>query len=147
MIQPRCSIALLAAVLAFTMISGGAASAQRNDDKKASLTLRAQPPVGFPPLKVRVTVDIRGGPDDAPDLYCPRVEWDWGDDLTSTRSADCPPYEAGKSTIERRYSAEHTYNDQGNFAVRFRLKQGSRVVANASTNVQVRDGFRDDTGF
>lgn len=146
MIQLRCSFALLAAVLAFTMLSGGAANAQRNDDKKASLSLRVQPPVGFPPLRVRVSAELRGGPDDAQDLYCPSVEWDWGNGLTSSRVSDCPVYEAGKSTIERRYSAEHTFNEHGSYSVRLRLKQGSRVVASASTNVQVRDGFREDIG-
>ena len=135
---------MLATVLALTMLSSGAANAQRNDEKKVSVSLRAQPPVGFPPLKVRVTVEIKGGAEDSSDLYCPRVEWDWGDDLTSQRSEDCDPYVAGKSTIQRRYSAEHTYNEQGTFSVRFRLKQGSKVVASASTNVQVRDGLRDD---
>jgi hypothetical protein len=146
MIQPRRTFVMLAAVLSFTMLSGGATNAQRNDDKKASLSLRAQPPVGFPPLKVRVTVEIKGGPDNAADLYCPDQEWDWGDGNSTKRSSDCPVYEAGKVTIERRYTAEHTFNDWGSFAVRFRLKQGSRVVANASTTVQVRDGLRDDFG-
>jgi hypothetical protein len=92
---------------------------------------------------VRFNVDVRGGPDDAEELYCASVEWDWGDDQKSQFSEDCEPYQAGKSNINRRYSTERTFNIPGNYNVRFRLKQGSRVVANAGTTVQVRPGIRD----
>ena len=135
---------MLAAVLAFTTLSGGAANAQRNDDKKPSLSLKATPPVGFSPLKVRLSVELKGGPEDSQDFYCPSIEWDWGDDVTSQQSEDCEPYQPGKSEIRRRYNAEHIFRDAGSFSVKFRLKQGSRVVASASTNVQVRDGLRED---
>ena len=118
--------------------------AQRNDAKKPSLSLKATPPVGFTPLRVRLVVDVRGGDDDYADFYCPDIEWDWGDGTISENSQDCDPYEAGKSTIQRRYSAEHIFRQSGSFSVRFRLKQGTRVVASAATNVQVRAGARDD---
>ena len=144
MIQSRSACATLAAVCVLALSVGRPADAQRNDDKKPSLSLRATPPVGFSPLKVRATMDVRGGPDDAVDFYCPSLEWDWGDDLKSESSEDCEPYKAGSSTINRRYSAEHTYRDSGSFTIRVRLKQGDRVVGNTSTNVQVREGIRDD---
>jgi hypothetical protein len=144
MIQSRCAPCVLAAVLAFTTISGGAADAQRKDDKKASLSLTATPPVGFSPLRVRFRVDVRGGPNDAEELYCASVEWDWGDDQKSEASQDCEPYVAGKSTITRSYSTERIFNTNGSYNVRFRLKQGSRIVASTSTTVQVRRGVKED---
>ena len=143
MLRVRRPTCVCAAVLALATLSGGAADAQRNDDKKPSLSLKASPASGFTPLRVRFTVDVRGGADDAQDFYCPAVEWEWGDDLKSGNSEDCEPYKAGTSRIERRYSAEHRYTEPGTFNVRFRLKQGTRVVANTNTLVQVREGTRD----
>ena len=139
----RRPICFSAAMLALATLSGDVADAQRNDDKKPSLSLKASPNAGFAPLRVRVTVDVRGGADDFQDFYCPAVEWEWGDDQKSQRSEDCEPYQAGTSKIERRYSAEHRYSDSGTFNMRFRLKQGSRVVANSAVMVHVREGARD----
>jgi hypothetical protein len=137
MVDPTRAICTLTAVLA--LASGG-------DDRKPSLSLKATPPLGFSPLRVRVTVDLRGGSDSYADLYCPEVEWEWGDDVTSSNSGDCDPYEAGKSTIRRHYSAEHVYRQAGAYKIVFRLKQKDRVVSSSSANVQVRAGLRDDFG-
>ena len=145
MMHQRCPSYMLIAVLTLALSPDREASAQRNDDKKPSLSLKANPPVGFSPLKVRLVVEVKGGADDAVDFYCPSIEWDWGDDLTSESSEDCAPYEAGKSSILRRYSTEHTYRYQGSYTARFRMKQGKKVVAQTSVNVQVRAGIRDDS--
>jgi hypothetical protein len=145
MIHQRCASYVLIALLTLALAPDREAAAQRSDDKKPSLSLKANPPVGFSPLKVRLVVEIKGGADDAQDFYCPSIEWEWGDDLTSESSEDCPPYEAGKSSILRRYSTEHTYRYQGSYTARFRMKQGKRVVAQTSVNVQVRSGIREDS--
>ena len=118
--------------------------AQRNEDKKPSLSLKATPPVGFSPLRVRLVVEVRDGANDAVDFYCPAIEWEWGDGVTSEMAQDCAPHEPGKSEIVRRYSVEHTFRDEGNFTVRFRMKQKNRVVASTSVQVNVRAGARDD---
>jgi hypothetical protein len=146
MIHPRRALSLLA-VLVVALATGSASSAQRSgDDKKPSLSLRATPPVGFSPLKVRLVVDVRGGSDDYEDFYCPAIEWDWGDGTVSGNSQDCDPYQAGKSTIQRRYSIEHVFRQPGTFQVFFRLKQRDRVIAASSSNIQVRPGVRDEFG-
>jgi hypothetical protein len=96
---------------------------------------------------VRLAVDVNGGSDDYPEFYCPTVEWDWGDGTMSESSSDCDPYEAGKSTIARRFTADHVFRQQGGYRVTFRLKQKNRVVGSASATVQVRagsgEGFRE----
>lgn len=145
MADPRRAFCTLAAVAAVALPTAGAWGAQREggDDRKPSLALRATPPVGFSPLRVRLVVDVRGGPDDYAEFYCPTVEWEWGDGTASESSADCDPYEAGKSSIQRRWSAEHVYRQSGNFKVMFRLKQKNRSIAAASANVQVRAGMRE----
>lgn len=119
---------------------------QQPEPKKPSLSLRATPPVGFTPLRVVVSVDVKDGSDDYADFYCATVEWDWGDGTVSENSSDCDPYEAGKSTIRRRYTADHIFRQQGQYKVYFKLKQKTKQVAAVSTNVQVRGGVGDGFG-
>jgi hypothetical protein len=147
------SVALvrLTAVLAGVCVAGTLATAQKaaqkeGDDKRPSLALKVTPPLGFSPLKVHASVDVRGGADNSADFYCPTIAWDWGDGTVSETSEDCDPYEEGTSTIRRRFSADHTFQNGGGYRVTFRLKQKTRVVATASTNVQVRAGVRDEFG-
>jgi hypothetical protein len=116
------------------------------DDKRPSLALKVTPPLGFSPLRVHATLDVRGGPDDSIDFYCPSIAWDWGDGTISETSEDCDPYQEGASSIRRRFSADHTFQQGGAYRVTFRLKQKSRVIASASSNVQVRAGVREDFG-
>ena len=139
--------ALATAVLASVVAAGGPVSAgQRSDDnKKPSLTFKATPPVGFAPLKVRVVVDLKGGANDYADFYCATVEWDWADGNISGGGEDCDPYQAGKSEIQRRFTAEHTFRQDGEFDIAFRLKQKSRVVAYSKGTVRVRAGIYDDS--
>ena len=119
---------------------------KQGDDKRPTLALKVTPPLGFSPLRVHASIDVRGGADDTIDFYCPTVEWDWGDGTISENSEDCDPYQEGSSTIRRRFSADHTFQQGGAYRVMFRLKQKSRVIASASSNVQVRAGVRDDFG-
>jgi hypothetical protein len=136
-------IALL--LVAFTApLAYGVARAE--EDKKPSLSLKANPPVGFSPLRVRLVVDVKGGPDDYAQFYCPSIEWVWGDGTESESSEDCDPYEAGVSSIKRRWSTEHVFRQAGTYRVFFRLKQNNRIVASSSANVQVRAGVRDGFG-
>jgi hypothetical protein len=146
---PRCPfpgyvLPALLVLVVFPWLHTLQAGAQ--EDKKPSLTLKATPPLGFSPLRVRVVVDVRGGPDDYADFYCPTIEWDWGDGTISESSEDCEPYEAGRSEIKRRFSTDHVYRQSGAYRVLFRLKQKSKVIATSSSNVQVRSGMREEFG-
>jgi hypothetical protein len=110
-------------------------------EKKPSVSLRASPAVAFAPARIFLTAEIRGGADDYEDLYCPTVEWDWGDGTASASQADCAPYESGKSQIRRRYAVEHVYRQAGGFRIQLRLKKGTRVNGFAQAVVQVRAGL------
>ena len=138
----RRASSLLIVALAFGF-SSGAANAQREENRKPSVALKVNPPVGFTPLRVRFEVELRGGAEDYQDFYCATVEWDWGDDITSERGDDCEPYEAGKSKIQRRYTNTYTYRVPGEYKVYFRLKQKNKIVGAASATVQVRAGLRE----
>jgi hypothetical protein len=138
---------LIVAALATGVAYGAPADAgQRASDenKKPSVAFKATPPMGFAPLKVRVVVDLKGGADDYAEFYCAAVEWDWADGTISGNSEDCDPYEPGKSTIQRRFAAEHTFRQSGDYDVAFRLKQKGRVVAYAKGLVRVRSGIGGD---
>ena len=144
-------LARLAAALAVVCAAGTLVVAQKTDqkqgdDKRPSLSLKVTPPLGFSPLRVHASVDVRGGPDDSIDFYCPAIEWDWSDGTKSETSEDCDPYQEGTSTIRRRFSADHTFQQGGPYRVTFRLKQKNKVVASATANVQVRAGARDEFG-
>ena len=115
----------------------------RREGKKPSLSLRASPPISFSPANIHLVAELKGGPDDYEDFYCPAVEWDWGDGTRSENSSDCDPYEAGVSQISRRFSKTHVYNLQGRYRVQIRLKRNTKVLTSASTNVQVRAGIRE----
>ncbi|MDO8794782.1 MAG: hypothetical protein Q7J25_09200 [Vicinamibacterales bacterium] len=137
----RASVCTLAALLFLTPATSEAAADDKN--KKVSLSLKVTPSMATAPARVRASVEIRGGPDNNEELYCPSVEWEWGDDTTSESSADCAPYEAGKSQIRRRYSAEHTFRSGGQYKVVLRLKQKNRIVAFTSSNLQVQGGISE----
>jgi hypothetical protein len=129
----------------------GLAAGRGQDDKsakpvkKASLNLKASPTIVFSPARVVVSAEIRGGADDSEELYCPSLEWDWGDGTKSEAGTDCAPFEAGTSTIQRRFTTSHTYNIAGNYRVQLRLKRGSKTVLGGHVSVQVKPGLRDPT--
>lgn len=130
------------------LLAGGAAAAvperaTGEDKKKPSITVRASPSAGFSPLRVVLTVELKGGADDFADYYCPTVEWVWGDDTRAESTADCDPYEEGKSQIQRRYTISRVFQSSGDAKVDFRLKQKDKVVGSASTRINVRPGLRD----
>jgi hypothetical protein len=144
--------------LAFAPLDGGAGQKPGDQNKKPSISVRANPPVGFSPLRVVLTAEIKGGANDYEDFYCASVEWEWGDDTKSESKADCDPYEAGKSEIKRRFIQEHTFRSLSNdmpgaagmptgptqFRVRFVLKQKNKVVGSGQTVVEIRSGIGEE---
>ena len=140
--QSGVAQALVLAFSALLLVPSNALQArEQGGNKKPSLSLKATPAVSFAPSRVVVVAEVKGGSNDFEEFYCPTVEWEWGDLTTSTAEADCDPYEAGKSEIKRRYTVEHHYKNPGGFKIVLRFKKGLRVVAAASTMVQVRPGL------
>ena len=139
-----------AAIATAALIAGSASGGQRDsssaqdqrepNDRKPSLSLKLTPPIGFSPLRVHAVAELKG---DNAELYCASIEWDWGDGTLSENSEDCNPYEAGKTEIKRRFTADHTFRQADGYRVSLRLKQKTRVVASSTANVQVRPGLRD----
>lgn len=131
-----------ATVVAAVMLTGAA--------DKAKMTVKANPTMGFSPARIVVTADVTGGANDDQQLYCPAVEWEWGDGTTSEQSADCDPYQAGKSEIKRHFTTEHTYevensfdagrpsDDYREFRIQLRLKRNGKTVLSGGTSVKIK---------
>jgi hypothetical protein len=125
-----------------------AVAAQRSDDNEKAkeaarpkIKLTAQPLVSMAPARVVLTAELRGGANDFEEYYCPTVEWEWDDDTRSESTADCEPYEAGKSEIRRRFTVQHVYRVPGEYHIFFHLKRRDKSVATASVDIQVRPGL------
>jgi hypothetical protein len=100
--------------------------------------LRVNPSLIFVPQRVVATAELTEGANDHQDYYCPKIEWIWGDDTQSEAGEDCDPYEPGKSEIRRRYTADHTYKEPGNYDVIFRMKQGSKTVLSLRQQIRAQ---------
>jgi hypothetical protein len=141
----RWPVVLLAVACLSAAVPAGAqdaASKPKPDPKRPALSLRASPTQAMnPPVRISLTADLKGGPDDAEEFYCPAVEWSWGDGTVSESSADCDPYEAGTSTIQRRYAIQHVYRRAGRYQIQLRLKKKDKTVAAASASVQIVGAF------
>jgi len=138
----------LVALLGVLPSAHSAAAGDDDKDKKGkgpSLSLKASPSMSFSPARVTVTAELRGGSETDEEIYCPSLEWDWGDGTISEAKEDCEPFEAGKSTIKRRWINTHTYTTAGNYRMVLRLKRGSKSILGGNTNVQVKPGVRDMT--
>jgi len=114
--------------------------------QRPKLSVKASPSMAISPARVVASADVNGGPDDFEEYYCAAAEWDWGDDTRSNNSADCEPYEAGKSAIKRRFTADHVYRTAGDYRIQFRLKKKDKSLASASTSVKIRPGLGDPGG-
>jgi hypothetical protein len=136
----------LALPLMLVLAVSGSDLSGPDKDKKPKLSVKANPAMAISPARVVASADINGGPDDYAEFYCAGVEWDWGDDTRSNNSADCDPYEAGKSQIKRRFTADHVYRLAGDYRIQFRLKRKDKPIAAASTSVKIRPGLGDPGG-
>ncbi|MGH9332020.1 MAG: hypothetical protein ACRD09_16385 [Vicinamibacterales bacterium] len=134
----------MAAAFTLGVTLSGAMPAGKPD--RPNLSLKATPAISFSPASIFFVAEVKGGPDDFEELYCPSVEWEWGDGTRDQSSADCDPYEAGKSQIKRRYVAQKRYQSSGDYRIAFRLKQKDRVVGSATTQLKIRPGVRDPMG-
>jgi hypothetical protein len=122
-------------------------------DAKPSVSVKASPAVGFAPMRVVLTAELKGGQNDYEEFYCATVEWDitpvngMGDGNKSEQKLECDPYEAGKSEIKRRFVREQIIKTSGEYRIKFNLKQKNKIVGAAGTTIRVREGLGDPGGI
>jgi hypothetical protein len=93
--------------------------------------------IGTAPLKVRFKADLKGGADDDKEFYCAETEWNWDDGTTSEFKRDCEPYEAGRTMIDRHFTAEHEFKEEGRYRVAFRLKRAGKPLTSTTQVIEV----------
>ena len=107
--------------------------------EKPQLDLRALPRIAFSPTDVSFTAKLVGGKE-LEDFHCPEVEWDWSDGARSVHESDCSPYQPGEDVV-RAFTARHRYRQAGHYTVTVKLRRASRVLAAATTTIDVRPGM------
>jgi hypothetical protein len=143
------SVFALAGVCALSVASLSAQKADKDKEtrdkdqgRRPKVSLTARPLVSISPSRVVLSAELVGGADDNEEFYCADTEWDWGDGTKSEASIDCEPYEAGKSLLKRRFTADHVFR-AGNHRITFRLKRRDKVIGSGTVMVEVRPGIRD----
>src|SRR5262245_48173473 len=107
----------LPALVTAALISIAVSPSGATEDKtgRPSVSIKANPAMGFAPMRVVMTADLKGGADDYAEFYCATIEWDIialdgrGDGNKSEQRLECDPYEPGKSEIKRRYVREQIF--------------------------------------
>jgi len=142
---------LVCVLVALSVAGAGLAEDKKSDEakkaegpkkgKRPALELRALPRFAFSPASIHFTAELTGG-DDIEDLYCPDVEWEWGDGGKSQQESDCPPFEEG-TKIDRHHTAEHVYQLAGRFLVKITLRRAGKTIAAQTMPLTVRPGIGD----
>jgi hypothetical protein len=105
---------------------------------KPRLSLKGSPSIGAPSTIFVFRAVLTGG-EDGEDFYCLTTEWTWEEQADSSlNEAECPPYKAGVTPIERVFTEEQTFQRPGPHLVRIALRRGEKEIASASTTVTVR---------
>ena len=127
---------VLAALVAVSLAAAAPLGAEAKP-KKPSLDIRVTPRMAFSPVTVLLVAELKGG-DDLDEYYCPEIEWDWDDGGKSVHEADCPPFENGTTTIERRFSQEHHYPRAGIYNVKASFRKAGNTFLANSIRITVR---------
>jgi len=109
--------------------------------KKPGLELRPSPRFAFSPANIFFTAELKGG-DDVEELYCPEIEWLWGDGGKSVQEADCDPW-TDKTPIQRRFTSNHTYQFAGLYRVKVTLRKSGKDILAQTLSLTIRAGLGD----
>jgi hypothetical protein len=140
-VLPRAAAVLAALCLLAPALAPAAEDEKPKKDKKPGLELRVSPRYGFSPVNAFFTAELKGG-DDIEELYCPEVEWEWGDGGKSVQESDCDPW-TNASHIERRFTANHTFQFAGLYRVKVTLRRSGKNVMSQTVQLTVRAGLGD----
>jgi len=109
--------------------------------KRPALELRSTPRFAFSPADIMLTAELKGG-DDVEELYCPEIEWEFGDGDKSVQEADCDPW-TPDTKLERRFTVHHVFKFAGAYRVRVTLRKAGKDLMIQSLQLSVRAGLGD----
>lgn len=138
------SKAFVAAVALSLLASGPApagAEEKAKKGKRPALELRGTPRYAFSPANILFTAELKGG-DDVEELYCPEVEWEWGDGGKSVQESDCDPW-TETTPIQRRFSSNHTFQFAGLYRVKVTLRKSGKNMMSQTFTMTIRAGLGD----
>jgi plastocyanin len=141
--RTRVALAALALLGAVAAVLAAADDPKKGGGKKPGMELRSSPRFAFSPANVLFTAELKGG-DDIEEFYCPEVEWEWGDGGKSMKEADCDPWADG-TKIERRFTANHTFQFAGVYRVKVTLLKTGKTIVTQSLTMTIRAGLGDQS--
>jgi hypothetical protein len=140
-VLPRAAAVLATLFFLAPALATAAEDEKPKKGKRPGLELRVMPRYGFSPVNAFFTAELKGG-DDVEELYCPEVEWEWGDGGKSVQESDCDPW-TETSHIERRFTASHTFQFAGLYRVHVTLRRSGKDLMTQSVQLTVRAGLGD----
>ena len=141
-VLPRAAAVLATLCLLAPALVPAAEDEKPKKDKKPALELRVSPRYAFSPVNAFFTAELKGG-DDVEDLYCPEVEWEWGDGGKSVHESDCDPWAAGTMKIDRRFTGNHLYPQAGLYLVKVTLRKTGKSILSQTLQITIRAGLGD----
>jgi len=142
-VSSRSLAALTTAALLALAATPSRADEEKKKGKKPGLELRSSPRFAFSPANILFVAELKGG-DDVEELYCPEVEWEWGDGGKSVKEGDCDPWTEG-APIERRFSTNHTFQFAGIYRVKVTLRKTGKNVLSQTLALTIRAGIGDQS--
>jgi hypothetical protein len=115
--------------------------AKEKKGKRPALEVRATPRFAFSPADIMFTAELKGG-DEVEELYCPEVEWEFGDGDRSVQEADCEPW-TPETKLDRRFTVRHVFRFAGAYVVRVTLRKSGKNIMTQSMTMAVRAGLGD----
>jgi PKD domain len=94
-----------------------------SESKSPRLVVNAQPRQGLSPHHASLSATLTGVGENDSEWYCLKEEWDFGDGSVSGEQPQCEPF-TPETKIITTFFADHTYEDAGNYKVRFNLGDG-----------------------
>jgi plastocyanin len=140
-VLPRAAATFAVLALLAPALAPAAEDEKPKKEKKPGLELRASPRYAFSPVNVFFVAELKGG-DEVEELYCPEVEWEWSDGGKSVQESDCDPW-TSTSHIERRFTANHTFQFAGIYRVKVTLRRSGKTLLTQSVQLTVRAGLGD----
>ncbi len=137
----RGAVVVAALVLLAPAAGPAAGEDQPKKGKKPALEIRPTPRFAFSPANIFFTAELKGG-DDVEELYCPEIEWEWGDGGKSVQEADCDPW-TETTRIQRRFTSNHTFQFAGLYRVQVTLRKSNKNLMSQSVQVTIRAGLGD----
>jgi len=126
------------------LASGGGDETKEKKGKRPALEVRATPRFAFSPADIMLTAELKGG-DDVEELYCPEIEWEFGDGDKSIQEADCDPW-TPTTKLDRRFTVHHVFKFAGNYLVRVTLSKSGKTIMTQTMQMTVRAGLGDPNG-